>query len=60
MWLDKVINDPIMDEIQVLQKAVCQTDDCELIRKYNHKIDLLVDKLYIKYMEDIIDEHTTD
>ena len=54
MWLDKAINDPIIDDIQVLQKAKCQTDDCELIRKYNRKIDLLVDKLYNKYMGDII------
>ena len=54
MWLDKAINDPIIDEIQALQKAKCQTYDYELIRKYNRKIDLLVDKLYIKYMGDIV------
>lgn len=56
MWLDRAIYDPIMDDIQALQKAKCQTDDCELIREYNRKIDLLVDKLYNKYMGDIINE----
>ena len=54
MWLDKAINEPIIDDIQALQKAKCQTDDFDLIRKYNRKIDLLVDKLYNKYMGDII------
>ena len=53
MWLDKAIDDPIIDEIQALQKAKCQTYDYELIRKYNRKIDLLVDKLYNKYMGDV-------
>ena len=57
-WLDKAISDPIIDSIQALQKAKCQTDDCELIRKYNRKIDLLVDKLYNKYMRDIINEES--
>lgn len=57
MWLDKAVNDPIVAEIQRLQKAKCQTDDCELIRKYNRKIDLLVDELYNKYMKDIVNEN---
>lgn len=56
MWLDKAISDPIIYEIQALQKAKCQTDDYKLIREYNRKIDLLVDKLYNKYMRDIINE----
>lgn len=56
MWIDKAIYDPIMDDIQALQKAKCQTRDWELIRKYNRKIDLLVDKLYNKYIGDIVDE----
>ena len=54
MWLDKAINDPIIDEIQALQKAKCQTEDYKLVREYNRKIDLLVDKLYNKYMGDIV------
>ena len=55
-WLEKAIDDPIIDEIQALQKAKGQTYDYELIRKYNRKIDLLVDKLYNKYMGDVANE----
>jgi hypothetical protein len=54
MWLNKAINYSIVDEIQALQKAKCQTNDYELIRKYNRKIDLLVDKLYNEYIDYII------
>lgn len=50
-WLDKAINDPIMDMMQALQKAKCRTYDYELIKQYNREIDLLVDKLYNKYAE---------
>lgn len=54
MWLDKAVNDPIVTEIQRLQKAKCQTYDYNLIREYNRKIDLLVNKLCNKYLGDII------
>lgn len=54
MWLDKAVNDPIVTEIQRLQKVKCQTDDYNLIRECNRKIDLLVNKLYNKYLGDII------
>ena len=60
MWLDKAVNDPIVAEIQMLQKAKCQTDDYNLIREYNIKIDKLVNKLCNKYLGDIVNEHTTN
>lgn len=60
MWLDKAIDDPIVAEIQMLQKAKCRTYDYNLVRECNRKIDLLVDKLCIKYMKGIVNENTTD
>lgn len=58
MWLDKAIDDPIVTEIQRLQKAKCQTNDYNLVREYNRQIDLLVNKLCNKYMKGITNEYT--
>ena len=60
MWLDKAIDDPIVAEIQMLQEAKCRIYDYNLIRECNRKIDLLVDKLCIKYMKGIVNKNTTD
>ena len=60
MWLDKAIDDPIVTEIQRLQRAKCQTNDYNLVRECNRKIDLLVNKLCNKYLGDIINEYTID
>lgn len=57
MWLDKAIDDPIVAEIQMLQKAKCQASDYNLVRECNRKIDLLVNKLCNKYLGDIINEN---
>lgn len=54
MWIDKAIDDPIVAEIQMLQKAKCQTSDYNLVRECNRKINLLVNKLCNKYMKEII------
>lgn len=60
MWLDKAVNDPIVAEIQRLQKIKCQSNDYNLVRECNRKIDLLVNELCNKYLGDIINEHTID
>lgn len=60
MWLDKAVNDPIVAEIQMLQKAKCQASDYNLVRECNRKIDLLVNKLCNKYLGDIINGNTID
>ena len=51
MWLEKAIHDPIVAEIQRLQKVKCRTYDYNLIKECNHEIDYLVNKLYNKYAE---------